>query len=91
MFIQLQLNVKTLLSLHFHAADPKFNAIPVAVGQGFCSTSVGSQIYTKVIRQPQFSYISTAPWWERLELETNCIDVRFGHGLLVQDLSEEMT
>lgn len=49
-------------------------------------TSVGSQIYSKVIRQPQFSYISTASWWERLELETNCIDVRFGHRLLLQDL-----
>lgn len=75
----------------FHAADPKHNAIPVAARQGFCSTSVGSQIYSKVIRQPQFSYISTASWWERLELETNCIDARFGHGLLVQDLKGEMT
>lgn len=79
------------LSVLFQAADPKHNAIPVAVCQRFCSTSVGSQIYSKVIRQPQFSYISTASWWERLELETNCIDVRFGHGLLVQDLRGEMT
>lgn len=26
-----------------------------------------------------------------LKLETNCIGVRFGHGLLVQDLKGEMT
>lgn len=63
----------------------------VTAHQWFCSTSAGSQIYNKVIRQPQFSYISTDSCWERLERETNCIDVRFGHGLLVQDLRGEMT
>lgn len=59
--------------------------------KGFVAPQLVVKIYSKVIRQPQFSYISTVSWWERPELETNCIDGRLGYGLLVQDLRGEMT
>uniref|UniRef100_A0A3Q3KQE5 Uncharacterized protein n=1 Tax=Mastacembelus armatus TaxID=205130 RepID=A0A3Q3KQE5_9TELE len=50
----------------FYAADSKYNGTSVAVCQEFCGTAVSSQIYSKVIWQPQFIYISTASWWESL-------------------------
>lgn len=59
--------------------------------QWFCCFSVGLQIYTKIIRGLQLSYISTDSQCERLKRQSNCIDARQGRGLLLQDLTRGMS